>query len=195
MNNIHRIMLLLSITLLLIIRFSPAWADSVTDYLIHTNSHVSWTEVSEGTPGAIKMVFPDGTKYYTYTYNKPNDYDNTSVRVTDLSNTALVQKKVFTNVDNYREGAAIWNEGNYSTTDIISDFVNNNLTVNVSYNTAGTLIYNWPGYRDTSMGEINGDFVSNTITKQPQGTYILGGLISNGYESGVQYKPIIKGIN
>ncbi len=137
---------------------TPALADDVdADYLNSlTGNKISWSD-SEGTAVTI------GEKTFYYTYNKPDDYTETSTRINNTLATADVNNKVFTNISGPADGGAIYSKGtNISDLDINSDFVNNSSSATSSTTAYGAGL----SLRGTpiSLGTISGDFVGNTTS-------------------------------
>ncbi len=97
-----------------------------TDYLDNlTSPNVSW---SDSTGTAVQIG--DQTLYYTYT--KPADYTETSEIYSENTATTDYYHKVFTGIEaTDSNGVAVQfytTAGDFSQTDIISDFVNNTTT-------------------------------------------------------------------
>ena len=131
-----------------------------------TGPKISWSnEASETDTGSVTI----GEQTFYYTYNKPDNYTETSTRVNNTLVTADVDKKVFTGITGTADGGAIYiYNQNYSNINIQSDFIGN-------YSSGiGGGIYN---YSDSTIGDIIGDFISNYAGR--------GGAIFNMYSAAI----------
>ena len=138
-----------------------AWAEDITtDYLNSlTSSKISWSD-SEGTEVTI------GDKTFYYTYNKPEDYTETSTRIN--APTSDITGQLFTGISNKSGGAVYSKQQNGSDINIDSDFVANHGT------SSGGAIYR---YAPSPIKNISGTFVDNYVISTSSSNGAVGGAI------------------
>ena len=126
---------------------APAWAVDVNaDYLNSlTSPKVSWSE-SEGTEVTM------GDKTFYYTYNKPDNYEQTTTRVNNTAPSQDLDSKLFYGISGNQGGAIYSKSDNTADVTINSDFVGNHAT------SGGGAIYM---YAPSSIRNISGTFVGN----------------------------------
>ena len=150
-----------------------------------TSKSITWTEVSEAqkddkdddlSDGKVSAVIAvrlpnDQTKYFQYTYTKPDNYTVTNTRINDTLGNANVTNVVFNGISSSEGyGGAIYNTQDNGDVNINADFIGNSATfVGSAY---GGVIYN-----DDSgiIGNITGNFIG-TSSASP---YFYGGVIYN----------------
>ena len=150
-----------------------------------TSKSITWTEVSEAqkddkdddlSDGKVSAVIAvrlpnDQTKYFQYTYTKPDNYTVTNTRINDTLGNANVTNVVFNGISSSEgKGGAIYNTQDNRDVNINADFIGNSATfVGSAY---GGVIYN-----DDSgiIGNITGNFIG-TSSASP---YFYGGVIYN----------------
>ena len=150
-----------------------------------TSKSITWTEVpeaqkddkdddlSDGKVSAVIAVnLPNNqTKYFQYTYTKPDNYTVTNTRINDTLGNANVTNVVFNGISSSEgKGGAIYNTQDNRDVNINADFIGNSATfVGSAY---GGVIYN-----DDSgiIGNITGNFIG-TSSASP---YFYGGVIYN----------------
>ena len=150
-----------------------------------TSKSITWTEVSEAqkddkdddlSDGKVSAVIAvrlpnDQTKYFQYTYTKPDNYTVTNTRINDTLGNANVTNVVFNGISSSEgKGGAIYNTQDNRDVNINADFIGNSATfVGSAY---GGVIYN-----DDSgiIGNITGNFIG-TFSASP---YFYGGVIYN----------------
>ena len=129
--------------------------------------------MSDGKVSAVIAVrLPnDQTKYFQYTYTKPDNYTVTNTRINDTLGNANVTNVVFNGISSSEGyGGAIYNTQDNGDVNINADFIGNSATfVGSAY---GGVIYN-----DDSgiIGNITGNFIG-TSSASP---YFYGGVIYN----------------
>ena len=158
------------------------------------NSHVTWTEVTQGGGNnTITISSPDGTpKYYKYTYNAPSNYDTTtnSNKTKDLG-TITDPTGTEDAPSVYKGGGAINNPAG-STINIENYVFQNNKTtayfesttrVSKYVNLVGGAIYN-----EGEISKITSDFIGNSISATTSSYYVqtstFGGAIYNNGKIG-----------
>ena len=150
-----------------------------------TSKSITWTEVPEAqkddkdddlSDGKVSAVIAvrlpnDQTKYFQYTYTKPDNYTVTNTRINDTLGNANVTNVVFNGISSSEGyGGAIYNTQDNRDVNINADFIGNSATfVGSAY---GGVIYN-----DDSgiIGNITGNFIG-TFSASP---YFYGGVIYN----------------
>ena len=150
-----------------------------------TSKSITWTEVPEAqkddkdddlSDGKVSAVIAvrlpnDQTKYFQYTYTKPDNYTVTNTRINDTLGNANVTNVVFNGISSSEgKGGAIYNTQDNRDVNINADFIGNSATfVGSAY---GGVIYN-----DDSgiIGNITGNFIG-TFSASP---YFYGGVIYN----------------
>ena len=150
-----------------------------------TSKSITWTEVPEAhkddkdddlsdgkVSGVIAVRLPnDQTRYFQYTYTKPDNYTVTNTRINDTLGSANVTNVVFNGISSSEgKGGAIYNTQDNRDVNINADFIGNSATfVGSAY---GGVIYN-----DDSgiIGNITGNFIG-TSSASP---YFYGGVIYN----------------
>ena len=150
-----------------------------------TSKSITWTEVPEAqkddkdddlSDGKVSAVIAvrlpnDQTKYFQYTYTKPDNYTVTNTRINDTLGNANVTNVVFNGISSSEgKGGAIYNTQDNRDVNINADFIGNSATfVGSAY---GGVIYN-----DDSgiIGNITGNFIG-TSSASP---YFYGGVIYN----------------
>ena len=150
-----------------------------------TSKSITWTEVPEAqkddkdddlSDGKVSAVIAvnlpnDQTKYFQYTYTKPDNYTVTNTRINDTLGSANVTNVVFNGISSSEgKGGAIYNTQDNRDVNINADFIGNSATfVGSAY---GGVIYN-----DDSgiIGNITGNFIG-TSSASP---YFYGGVIYN----------------
>ena len=150
-----------------------------------TSKSITWTEVSEAqkddkdddlSDGKVSAVIAvnlpnDQTKYFQYTYTKPDNYTVTNTRINDTLGSANVTNVIFNGISSSEGyGGAIYNTQDNRDVNINADFIGNSATfVGSAY---GGVIYN-----DDSgiIGNITGNFIG-TSSASP---YFYGGVIYN----------------
>ena len=150
-----------------------------------TSKSITWTEVPEAqkddkdddlsdgkVSGVIAVRLPnDQTRYFQYTYTKPDNYTVTNTRINDTLGSANVTNVVFNGISSSEGyGGAIYNTQDNGDVNINADFIGNSATfVGSAY---GGVIYN-----DDSgiIGNITGNFIG-TSSASP---YFYGGVIYN----------------
>ena len=158
------------------------------------NSHVTWTEVTQGGGNnTITIYSPDGTpKYYKYTYNTPSDYDTTtnSNKTKDLG-TITDPTGTWDAPSIYKGGAAINNPAG-STINIENYvFQNNKTTAYFESTTSDDKYVNLIGgaiYNEGEISKITSDFIGNSISATKSSYRVnaeeLGGAIYNNGKIG-----------
>ena len=161
-------------------------------------------DLSDGKISAVVSVnLPNNqTRYFQYTYTKPDNYTITNTRIDDILSSANATNVVFTGIsagfhirnnsnikadfignytqstDSYASGGAIDNYVymSYVTTgDITGDFIEN-YVISTYSSAAGGAIYNEGKSGTVTIGDITGDFIGNYA----QGKYgAAGGVIYN----------------
>ena len=153
------------------------------------NSKVTWTEVTGEGNNTITISSPDGTKYYKYTYNAPENYDTTtnSDKTKDLG-TITNPTGTSSEPSIYKGGAAINNPAGSTITLENYVFQNNKTTADFKSTTYGGKYVDLIGgaiYNEGEISKITSDFIGNSIsaTKSSGSGYVsaetLGGAIYN----------------
>ena len=158
------------------------------------NSHVTWTEVTQGGGNdTITIYSPDGTpKYYKYTYNAPSNYDTTtnSNKTKDLGTiTDPTGTREAPSI--YKGGAAINNPAGSTITIENYVFQNNKTTAYFKYTSYVSKYVNLSGgaiYNDGEISKITSDFIGNSISATKSSYYVnagtFGGAIYNNGKIG-----------
>ena len=158
------------------------------------NSHVTWTEVTQGGGNnTITIYSPDGTpKYYKYTYNAPSNYDTTtnSNKTKDWG-TITDPTGTWDAPSIYKGGAAINNPAG-STINIENYvFQNNKTTAYFESTTSDDKYVNLIGgaiYNEGEISKITSDFIGNSVSATTSSYRVnaeeLGGAIYNNGKIG-----------
>ncbi len=158
------------------------------------NSHVTWTEVTQGGGNnTITIYSPDGTpKYYKYTYNAPSNYDTTTNSnktkdwgtITDPTGTTSEPSI-------YKGGAAINNPAGSTITIENYVFQNNKTTAYFESTTSDYKHVNLIGgaiYNEGEISKITSDFIGNSVSATTSSYRVdaeeLGGAIYNNGKIG-----------
>ena len=158
------------------------------------NSHVTWTEVTQGGGNnTITISSPDGTpKYYKYTYNAPSDYDTTtnSNKTKDLG-TITNPPGTTSEPSIYKGGAAINNPAGSTITIENYVFQNNKTTAYFESTTSDDKYVNLIGgaiYNEGEISKITSDFIGNSVSATTSSYRVnaeeLGGAIYNNGKIG-----------
>lgn len=158
------------------------------------NSHVTWTEVTQGGGNnTITISSPDGTpKYYKYTYNAPSNYDTTtnSNKTKDLG-TITNPPGTFLEPSTYKGGAAINNPAGSTITIENYVFQNNKTTAYFESTTSDDKYVNLIGgaiYNEGEISKITSDFIGNSVSATTSSYRVnaeeLGGAIYNNGKIG-----------
>ena len=158
------------------------------------NSHVTWTEVTQGGGNnTITISSPDGTpKYYKYTYNAPSNYDTTtnSNKTKDLG-TITDPTGTTSEPSIYKGGAAINNPAGSTITIENYVFQNNKTTAYFESTTSDRKYVNLIGgaiYNEGEISKITSDFIGNSVSATTSSYRVnaeeLGGAIYNNGKIG-----------
>ena len=125
-----------------------------------TSTSVVWHEVETAGDKTVAVKLPNSeTKYYQYSYEKPDNYTTVTERIDNTLTSENSKDVVFENTNK----SAIINYVDNNDVDIKADFINN---VSTSY---GGAIYN-----TGSLGNITGDFIGNRADKGSGAIYNKG---------------------
>ena len=153
------------------------------------NSHVTWTEVTQGGGNdTITIYSPDGTpKYYKYTYNAPSNYDTTtnSNKTKDLG-TIEVTTVTYSEPRTYKGGAAINNPAGSTITIENYVFQNNKTTAYFDTTISGyeyVILAGGAIYNEGEISKITSDFIGNSVSATTSSFHVgsgtVGGAIDN----------------
>ena len=158
----------------------------VTIDSINTSKNIIWHEVNTLGENTVELNLSDNTKYYQYTYVKPDDYVTTSTRLDNNLDETNSKKVLFTGIKSDLSGGAIYNTQDKTSINILADFNN------ISTKSYGGAIYNSNG----KLGNITGGFINNYAESSGGAIYntsnsvigdITGDFIGNYALSGTGY--------
>ena len=169
-----------------------------------TSKSITWTEVpeaqkddkdddlSDGKVSAVIAVnLPNNqTKYFQYTYTKPDNYTVADTRIDDALGTADVTNVIFNAISSWGEkNSAIYNDENHEDVNIIADFIGNIYANSIHNDKNGVIGDIIGGFidnnsaidNDGTIGDIAGDFIDNNSVISNYGTIgdIAGDFIGN----------------